>query len=119
MNMIAYCGLNCEACCFRVAALEKDLGHLKHAPERYAKYIPGSVDELEPPCPGCKSDDASCSCQMKPCAVSKGFSTCAECPDMPCEKLAAFCGDGAPHHGFVVENLKRIREVGEEAWAQE
>lgn len=118
MKNIAYCGLNCEACSFRVAALERDAAHLENIPARYGHLKPGRIEEMEL-CPGCKTDGAACHCGMKPCAVSKGFSTCAECPDMPCDMLLAFCNDGAPHHSFVVENLKRMREIGEDAWAAE
>jgi len=33
-----------------------------------------------------------------------------------CEKLGAFTGDGMDHHRRAVENMKRIREMGLEAW---
>lgn len=118
MANIAYCGLNCDACCFRVAALERDPTHLENIPERYAwaKAVP--IEELEL-CPGCKQDEEPKPCPMRDCAKPRGYSTCAECPEMPCEKLSAFCGDAAPHHAAVIENLKRIREIGEEKWAKE
>jgi hypothetical protein len=118
LGNIAYCGLNCEACSFRVASLEKDASHLDNLPARYERLKPARIEDMEL-CLGCRHDTEPGPCHMRECAKGRGYSTCAECPEMPCEKLMAFCGDGAPHHGAVVENLKRIREIGGEAWALE
>lgn len=118
MSNIAYCGLNCEACSFRVAALTRDAAHLDSLPDRYAKAKRTPIAELEL-CPGCKAEGCSDSCPMQKCAAERGFSTCAECAEMPCEKLIAFSSDGVPHHACVIKNLNRIRKAGEEAFALE
>jgi hypothetical protein len=116
-EMVAYCGLYCEACSFRLAALERDSAHLDGLPKRYdrAKKEPIETFEL---CPGCRQTENPGYCKMKDCAMEKGLETCADCPQMPCEKLTAFCCDGVAHHDTRA-NLARIHEIGTEAWADE
>lgn len=118
MGNIAYCGLNCEACSFRRAALERDAAHLAGLPDGYAHAKATPIAELEL-CSGCKADRDPGNCEMKKCAMAKGYSTCADCPDMPCKELAGFCADAeVPHHN-TLDNLRRIREIGEEAFERE
>jgi hypothetical protein len=51
--------------------------------------------------------------------VQKGFRHCCECPDLPCKQLLDFSKDGLPHHGEVVENIHRQRNIGFDSWAEE
>ena len=45
MNALAYCGLYCQACGFKVAYEEQDRNHLRAMPAKYDRY---KEDPLEP-----------------------------------------------------------------------
>lgn len=89
--IIAYCGLACSNC---------------------GMYIKGK-------CLGCHSDrPMNRNCKMKACAISRKFTTCAECKDFQdlrdCKKLYNFI---SRFFGFIfrtdrIGNLNRIREIG-------
>jgi len=53
------------------------------------------------------------------CAKEKGVQYCFGCTDFPCSILNAFASNGASHHKRTVENLKRIKELGIDAWIAE
>ena len=64
-------------------------------------------------CPGCQAARGNMfwgECTVAKCCVSKGFSHCGECPDLPCADLqAAF---DHPEHGDRGERLANLK-----AWA--
>jgi len=73
-------------------------------------------------CEGCKGPldvHWSADCKMMLCAKEKDVQYCFECSDFPCSVLNKFASDGAAHHKKTVENLKRMREVGRDAWIAE
>jgi len=90
-KIVAYCGLECSEC--------------------------GAFKKLK--CQGCHSDRPMFrSCPVKKCAVSRTYSTCAECGDFEdlkgCRKLNNIV---SRLMGFVfrtnrIGNLHRIREIG-------
>jgi len=108
-DLVGYCGLYCGACSFKLAFDEKDRVHLRGMPAKYA------VPEETPLqfCPGCRKDSASGGCKIRECAEGRGLSHCGVCAEFPCSRIAEFDGDGTPHHGESIANLKRLREVGE------
>ena len=110
---IAYCGLYCGACSFRVAFEENDRKHLAGMPAEYDKYKDTPMDR----CPGCRTDE--CGHGFTACAAARGLEHCGRCDDFPCTRLLSFARDGIPHHAGVIANLERIRGVGEEQWLQE
>jgi hypothetical protein len=110
--MIAYCGLYCGACSFRLAAQEHDRSHLAAMPSCYDAWKNAPLE----PCPGCRLENACGPCAIRDCAVSEGVGSCAECGRFPCEGLEGFAADGKPHHAESIENLRLLREIGEEAW---
>lgn len=68
-------------------------------------------------CPGCMGEDFSekhPSCSIITCCVKKnGFETCAECPQMPCEKIAKWdIADSFVSHKKSLENLRQIQKEG-------
>lgn len=88
---ISVCGLNCAKC----KLLEQD------------------------ECSGCRGPvdhHWSPDCHFLPCARAKGHRSCFECAEFPCERVQAFASDGHAHHRIAVENMKRMKEVGLEAW---
>lgn len=52
---------------------------------------------------------------MLVCALERRLTYCFECDDFPCDKLEAFAGDGYDHHRIIVENMRRMREIGLDA----
>jgi hypothetical protein len=116
---IAYCGLYCPMCSFKVAAETEDRQHLLLMPERYAHLKEQSFEECA--CPGCKVQIDHCECRLgiKPCAETRNIISCADCTDFPCSKINSFGHDGTPHHEDALRNLHRIRESGYEVWLKE
>lgn len=104
-----YCGLYCGACIFGIAT---ETGTLKETAEKFQKT------EAEVHCLGCKAAQIE-DCEFRICCSEKGFESCAECPDMPCEKVHALCNDEWEHHSVVITNLNRIKEIGKAAWLKE
>jgi hypothetical protein len=89
---ISVCGLNCAKC--DILTDQKD-------------------------CQGCRGpldNHWSPDCPFLPCIKEKGYKYCFECQAFPCEKLEAFASDGHAHHKQTIENLKRMKKIGIEAW---
>jgi len=115
LDLVGYCGLYCGACSFKLAYDEKDRAHLYGMP---AKYHAPEETPLQF-CPGCRKDSASGGCKTGECAEGRGLSHCGVCAELPCSRIAEFDGDGTPHHGELIGNLKRLREIGEALWLEE
>ena len=111
-KMRGYCGYNCYLCAARsedinirrkmVEALRKYLGH-EH-------YTAGNVK-----CKGCKSEGdkiADKQCKARPCARIKGFESCAQCDEFPCEKVQHLITSSAGMLTFKAPLFKGI--TGEE-----
>jgi hypothetical protein len=68
-------------------------------------------------CPGCMGEDffeKHPSCSIITCCVKKnGFETCAECPQLPCEKIVKWdTADSFVTHKKCLENLIQIQTGG-------
>jgi hypothetical protein len=100
MEYIAPCGLYCGVC-------------------------PDNI--IEGICHGCGCTCEKCaakyhhkSCYIYQCATGKGFTSCADCDDLPCTHLIEFAFDPIWRtHLPVLENLKRIKKIGYKAWMEE
>ena len=88
---ITICGLNCARCGLFKA---NKCGGCRGAIERH--WSPG--------------------CKMRSCALGRGHTYCFECGDFPCENVLSFAGDGFSHHKTTVENMKRMKTIGIQAW---
>lgn len=108
INLLAYCGLYCGACSFKVAFDEKSREHIKNMPEKYDQYKNAKLEF----CPGCRLDNQRGDCKIRNCAISKGLIHCGECTDFPCVTLKTFNDDGMAHHADCIPNLKMIKEKG-------
>jgi hypothetical protein len=115
LALLAYCGLYCGACSFRVAAEENDRRHLRVLPAKY-DYLKEQELQL---CPGCRADVDNDGCAIKNCARGKGFAHCGECGEYPCAAIRQFAGDGIPHHAEIIENIEALCRVGTTAWLAE
>jgi len=111
-ELIAYCGLYCGACSFKVAFDENDRSHIENMPEKYDKYRNLPLEF----CPGCRLENQCGKCDIKDCAEHKGVQYCSQCNEFPCQKLEDFNNDGIPHHSESISNLQQIKQMGPENW---
>jgi predicted RNA-binding Zn-ribbon protein involved in translation (DUF1610 family) len=108
------CGLWCGACFVYIASRDD--------PESlawFASRMGQTVDEAR--CEGCRSRKLSkyCeTCDLIVCARQRGHEFCGECSDFPCPKLVAF-GEERPHRIEILPDLKRIADIGGDAWIEE
>ncbi len=91
-KITSYCGIKCEECEF---------------------FTEGK-------CKGCKATKGipfhradGTTCELAACCISKNKRYCADCADIPCEKLKSFSND--PEHGdnppgARIENLGKIKQ---------
>jgi len=113
-ELIAFCGLYCGACSFKVAFDENDREHIARMPDAYSKYKDGPLEF----CPGCRLDNQHGTCGIRDCAQEKKVAYCSQCNEFPCEKLIAFANDGIPHHAKAIENLHALKQMGAKAWLE-
>ena len=121
-KLAAPCGLFCGACSVHVAGRRGDTEHLEWIAERSAarRERPVSAEDLA--CEGCLSEVRALycrECDLRRCVLDRGLTRCAQCGDFPCRQLRDFNDDGQPHHGEVLDNIRRQREIGVEAWVEE
>ncbi len=113
---ISYCGLNCAQCPIYKAS---------HGDDELQKSLvtwmrennDSSIDYVG--CEGCRYSPDECwstSCTLRECAIEREYKYCFDCSDFVCEKLKAFANEGIEHHKTTVENMKRIRKIGLDAW---
>jgi len=92
---LAYCGLICRKCTIYLATREKDADKKYRMKVEIAREIQKHYGrECEPEdvgdCDGCKTEGGRlfCTgCEIRVCAVQKGFESCAYCNDYPCKLL--------------------------------
>lgn len=114
-ELIAYCGLYCGACSFRLAAEENDRDHLRAMPVAYDHLKEEPLER----CLGCRLEAQCGPCTIRDCARNRELDYCSQCRQYPCEKLTAFAHDGKPHHGEVLSNLTLLQQVGETSWLEQ
>jgi len=113
-ELIAYCGLYCGACSFRMASKENNRKHIENMPSIYDNL---KNDPLEY-CPGCRLENKCGECKIRDCAIENNHDHCGECSDFPCDKITKFNNDGKPHHSEVLSNLILLNEIGEKNWLE-
>ncbi len=122
---IAVCGLNCASCFMNYKRDENDPDVQREIQEtikwfRKEKNLDLSKDDLI--CKGCLGPlevHWSPDCKMMLCAKEKKLKHCFECDDFPCTLMQKFATDRWQHHRKAVENSKRMKKIGLEAWIAE
>lgn len=107
------CGLYCHGCTAYIATKE-DPQRLEYLANRMGV----SAEDVK--CKGCHSDTLSfyCrTCHMKTCATKKGYNTCADCDEFPCEALNVFIKE-KPHRMEILESLTAIKGQGIDKWSE-
>ena len=119
--MLGVCGLNCGACDIYMACRGDEV-KMKEILDWFREKRGLDLKPEQVRCDGCTGDLSrhwSKDCKMMLCARERGVKLCSDCPDFLCPKLEAFANDSTPHHRRSVENLRRIREMGLDAWLRE
>jgi hypothetical protein len=112
-EMIGYCGYNCHMCAARsddpaireklVDGWRKAFGHEMYTAENVR-------------CDGCRGGGrlADKSCLAKPCAESRGLSSCALCDDFVCDKIGKLL---ASREGLMIYLRSRMAGLSAEEYA--
>lgn len=92
-DRIAYCGFDCSNCPAYKATQSGDIKERKRVADKWSKTTGQKMTPENILCDGCRVQNgrlvAYCAeCNIRTCAINKGYPTCAHCPDMPsCEKI--------------------------------
>jgi hypothetical protein len=109
-KLIACCGINCDTCDARIATLKNDDELRKFTAQKWQKiYNVPEIPFESINCTGCRMEGIKIShcaeCQIKNCAVAKGYETCGECADLEtCEIVAPVL----KHVPDAIRNLKNL-----------
>ena len=98
-DLIAPCGMNCGICKSYLA---------------YSRGVPAQKGKVSN-CVGCRIRSKNCAFIKRDCPkkVGKQLSSCSECGDMPCRRLAHLDQRYQEHYGMSMgENLKEIKDKG-------
>jgi hypothetical protein len=110
-NLLAPCGVNCGVCPYLIAYKNND-DRLK---QKLAKSIGIKPEDII--CEGCNSELPIffCkSCKIKECVRNKGFESCAECEEYPCNIIERF-----PFKEFIKRQMWDInyrKKFGKDQW---
>lgn len=98
-RMIAVCGLDCETCEARLATVNDDNKSRVKVAKLWTELNGVEIPPADINCEGCRMDGSKtpfCDslCEIRKCAVSKGFETCGECNSLePCEIVKMITGN--------------------------
>lgn len=88
--LIAPCGIDCAVCDAYIATQTNNADLKQKLADNFKKQFGKDVSFAELDCDGCPSEGRHigfCSqCAIRACAFGKGYATCAQCSDFPCEK---------------------------------
>ena len=94
-DLIAYCGLDCEACEARTATINNDDALRAKVAKRWSELNGAAITPEMIHCTGCrvagvKTPYCDRLCPIRQCAMGRQLETCGACGEMPsCEKLGA------------------------------
>lgn len=111
-KLIACCGLDCATCDARIATVNNDDTLRAQTAEKWK--VQHNAQGLKPEminCTGCRETgvkfDYCNSCEIRSCAKSKGYQTCAECERMEtCDIL----GNVLKYVPAALANLKSLSQ---------
>ncbi len=111
-QLISCCGINCEVCEARIATVNNDDElREKVAREWSAMFQSPDIVAASINCTGCRVEGvkfAHClhTCDIRKCVLSKGFSTCADCPEIDS------CTIVGPLFQMVPDARENLRSLG-------
>ena len=106
-ELYAYCGFRCDLC---PAFINNQTGpeDRQKTSEGWQKYLGFHMPAEKIVCAGCPNEGCplDAGCKVRPCAIAKGFATCAECNQFDsCAELAAkvkAIGPAKERHGSTM-----------------
>jgi Protein of unknown function (DUF3795) len=109
-KLIACCGLNCATCEARIATVNNDDELRKVTAEKWKTMY--NVPDMSPAminCTGCREEGVKTGhwtmCQIRLCAVAKGFGSCGECKEMEtCTLISGI-------HKYVPEAIQNLKNL--------
>jgi len=121
-GLVAACGLYCGACPMYLATQSNDEKRIQPLLKRFSTG-PMKLTMEDILCDGCLGKGRIASfckrCEIRACPKDKSNVTlCSDCTDFPCSRITDFNNDGMTHHAEVLDNLRRIREIGIHEWAE-
>ena len=93
-QLVGACGLLCDQCGAYQATQAGDPEALRRVAESWrVEYSNPSITPEGVVCDGCMTASERCcfhcaECDMRACAVARGYNNCAYCPDYGCDKVA-------------------------------
>jgi len=90
----------------------------------YCGLCPRYQSNARSRCLGCHLGEQHSYCSVYRCVTKRGFTTCAECSEYPCERLLRVLGvekglDSFVSHKPALPNLDEIKQDGLESFLQE
>ena len=110
-RMIACCGLDCEKCDARIATVNNDDALREKTARLWTEWNKVEITKDMINCVGCRADGVKtpfCDslCEIRKCAMSKGFATCGVCGELAaCGKVAMITANNEEAR----ENLQESR----------
>lgn len=105
------CGIKCDICDAYKATQNNDMALKQLLADDYKRRFKVEKPLHEFECDGCTESGRHigfcAECSIRNCAFGKGFVTCAECKDFPCEK-GAFIWTTNSISKAALEHLKQI-----------
>ena len=92
---IAFCGLNCKKCDAYIATKANDQALREKTAKLWSEMNNTNILPKQINCEGCRINGkkfvyCESMCGIRKCAMSKGYETCGNCPDMDaCPTLMA------------------------------
>ena len=98
-QMIAFCGLDCEACDAYLATVRDDQALREKTARLWTEWnqtliLPDQINWEGSRADGMKTSYCDSLCPIRQCALKKGMATCGDCPDMErCPTVGAIHGN--------------------------
>ena len=100
-NLIACCGIDCENCDARIATLSDDNTLREETAKKWSEmYNSPDITAESINCVGCRADGVKIghcdACEIRNCAIAKGFDTCGDCEELETCQIVAFVLQNVP-----------------------
>ena len=98
-RMIAYCGLDCEACEARLATVNNDDALREKVAKLWSELNGAEITPEMINCEGCRMDGlktpyCDALCPIRQCALGRRYATCGDCGELDtCEKVGMVIGN--------------------------
>jgi hypothetical protein len=109
-HQYAPCGIDCSYCDVYKATLNDDNEARLKLAQAYKDDFGQEVDPATIVCHGCRGEGQplcyATICKIRACVLGKGYDTCAECGEFPCQ-TGEFLWQRNKYAKMAIEQLKR------------